>query len=512
MSSFQEGYKFFSKSAGAVGASVQGDNYVRSVEEEISKFAQAMAKELSGKHTEIDKAKGFAAEQWHAGTFNVNAALRGSSNRVQVVDSIRGQLGSPDIVGAAGDAGLKYYRTAKESAEQQAMSLFERYQKYAANARREGRTPAPYEEYKQKLSAMGDHDPLYGGQVRIIPKEQLKQAEAYLKRRISEEQGKRPELVEKYKDTLKLLQDRLSDHDGNESIPLSNADAEEIAKVAEVGKFDPKEFGISTKDLMNWEYIRTQSFQAGFSAAAITIALKTAPEIMIIIQQLIENGEVDSEQMKKTGRIVLSSGAEGFIRGMLASALTIACKSGLWGEALTAVSPAVMGGIVVFAMDAMKCSISVLIGKKDVKGFQHEIAEEAFSAIGAVTVGGTLSAVIPIPGLGYMIGSLIGSMMGSYVYRFATNTTAVDKIVADFQQQAKMLAQYAAELFQIDLDAFQKNVDTYSSIMDRVCEASDEKELNRALHSSYEILGISLPWKGEFSTFMKDKSQCLVFE
>lgn len=250
MNSFQEGYNFFSKSTGAIGASIQGDRYIQSVEQEISKFERAMADELGGKKILIDKAKGYAAEQWHAGTFNVNAALNNSSNRVHVADDIRGQLGSPDIVGAAGDAGLKYYKNAQKSADQQAMSLFERYKKYASEAKRDGRIPKSYEEYREKVPLLNDHDPLYGGQVRIIPKEQLKQAEMYLKHRILEEQGKRPELVKKYRDTLNLLQDRLKDCDGNESIPLSDADAKKIAGVAEEGKFDPRGFGISTKDLI----------------------------------------------------------------------------------------------------------------------------------------------------------------------------------------------------------------------------------------------------------------------
>lgn len=510
MSSFQEGYKYFSKSAGAIGASVQGDRFIQSVEKEILKFQQAMAKELSGKSTPIDKAKGFAAEQWHAGTFNVNAALNDSSNRVHVADNIRGQLGSPDIVGAAGDASLKYYKTAKATAEQQAKSLSERYNEYVANAKHNGRTPISREEYKGKLPSLNDHDPLYGGQVRIFPKEQLNQARTYLERRIKAEQGKRPELVEKYQDTLNLLQDRLKDHSGNESIPLSNSDAEKIAKVAEEGKFDPKEFGISAKDLMNWEYIKTQSLQAGLSAAAITIALRTAPEIIKIIQQLIDNNEVDPEQIKRTGRVALSSGVEGYIRGMLSAALTIACKAGLWGEALTAVSPTVVGGVVVFALDAIKGSFYVLIQKKGAEEFQREIAEEAFSAAGAMAVGDVLN--IAMPGLGYVVGSLIGSMMGSYLYRFMTNGTMVDKVVEDFRRQAKIFAQYAAELFQIDIEAFQNTVAQYGEITDRIYQARDEKELNGVLRSAHEILGISLPWKDEFNDFMQDKSQHLVFE
>lgn len=421
-------------------------------------------------------------------------------------------MGSPDIVGSAGDAGLKYYENAQKSAEQQAMSLFERYKKYEAQTKARGSTPISFDEYRQKKPLMDTHDPLYGGQVRVIPAEQLKQAETYLKRRILEEQVKRPELAEKYKDTLKLLQDRLKDCDGNESIPLSNADAERIAKVAEEGKFDPKEFGISTKDLMDWEYIKTQSLQAGLSAAAITVALRTAPEILKIIRQLIKTGEIDLEQLKKTGCIVLSSSAEGFIRGTLASAITIACKSGLWGEALVSVSPVAVGGIVVFAVDAIKGGFGVFIGKKDAKQFQREIAEEAFSATGAIILGSTLNGVIP--GIGYMVGSLLGSMLGSYVYRMATNKTMLDKIVEDFWQQAEMLEQYAAELFRIDLDDFQKITYTYRSIIDQVCMASSENELNTILKNVYKTLHIVLPWGDHtsFDEFMEDESAHLVFE
>lgn len=510
MSSFQEGYRYFSKNLGAVGASVQGSNYIQGVEQEISKLQQAMDRELGGKQTGIDQAKGFAAEQWHAGTFNINAALRGSSNRVRVANDIRGQLGSPDIVGAAGDAGLKYYGSAKDSAKQQAMSLWERYKKYADDANREGRIPEPYEEYRKKLPLLNDADPIYGGQVRIIPTEQLKQAEIFLKNKIAKEQMSRPEEVKRYQDALKLLQDRLKDNKGNESIPLSSDDAKKIAKVAEEGKFDPKEFGISTKDLMSREYIQAQSMQAGLSAAAITVALRTAPEIIKLIHQLIEKGEVDAEQLKETGIVALSSSAEGFIRGALSAAITISCKSGLWGEVLVSVSPVAVGGIVVFAVDAIKGGFSVFAGKKDARQYQREIAEEAFSATGAMLAGGVLNTFVP--GIGYMVGSLIGSMMGSYVYKFATNTTTVDRIVESFREQAKMFEEYAAKLFMVDLSAFQKTTWTYSSIMERVCSARNENELNKVLHSAYEILGISLPWKGEFDAFMQDKTQHLVFE
>ncbi len=509
MSLFQEGYEYFTKSTGSVGAAVRGGNYVRTIEEEISKFEKALNDELSGSGLAVDKAKGFAAEHWHAGTYNVNAALRGSANRAQVAVGDRGELGSPDIIGSAGDAGLKYCGTAKASAKEQAMSLFERYKKYESDAQRKGKNPISFDEYRQKKPFLEKDDPLYSSQLRIVPKEQLKEIETFLKQKIAEEGTKRPEQVKRYQDTLNMLQDRLKDSEGNESVPLSVKESEQIAQAAKEGNF---EYGISIKELMNLDYIRNQAFQAGISAAAISIALKTAPEIVKGIRYLLETGEIDKEQLKEAGWVALSGGAEGFLRGMISASITIVCKAGLLGETMKAVSPVWVSGVVVFAMDAVKGGINVLAGNKNGQELGQEMAREAFSTVGAMAVGSTLNTVVPVAG--YLVGSLLGSMLGSYMYHVVTKSTAIDDVVSHFQRQAKYLEQYAAVIFKIDLDAFQKLTHMFSSIVDNVCGAATEIELNLALRNAYTTLHISLPW-GEHESldaFMKDESAHLVFE
>ena len=60
-------------------------------------------------------------------------------------------------------------------------------------------------------------------------------------RKIAEEGSKRPEQVERYRETLKLLKDRISDNHGNESIPLSEEDAKKLAQLAKEGKINPEE-------------------------------------------------------------------------------------------------------------------------------------------------------------------------------------------------------------------------------------------------------------------------------
>lgn len=511
MGTFQEGYEYFSKSVGALKAGFGGKAYVDSINAEIEKLTKDL-NHMEGYKTAIDKLKGDAAEFWHGGTFNIDAAVKGSKNRA-IVDRSHG-LASPDVRLASGEQfGSKYDATAKKTAIEQAKSFFERYKKYEGDCKRNGITPPSYEEYLRKNgidpNSVTPYDPIYAGQYRLVATDQFKEIEKYLKEKIATEQAIRPEQAKRYQDALKMLKDKLEDVDGNKSIPLKKQEAEELARLAKEGNFDPADWGLTTETLVNWDYIKTQSIQAGLSAAAITVALKTAPEIIKGIRYLIETGEVDPEQLKKIGLTALSSSAEGFLRGMVSASITIACKAGLWGEALKAVSPTMVGGIVVFALDAAKGGFEVLVNKKDSQQFKEEMAEEAFSTIGAAVAGATFSTIIP--GIGYVVGSLIGSMLGSYTYHIVTKTTAADMTVSYFRHQAQLFEQYAAKLFAIDLDAFQDTTATYSSVVDQVCAAKDEKELNTVLKEVYRTLDLAFPWQGDFDTFMNGNGH-LVFE
>ena len=511
MGTFQEGYEYFSKSVGAFKAGFGGKTYVDSINAEIEKLTKDL-NYMKGYKTAIDKLKGDAAEFWHGGTFNIDAAVKGSKNRA-IVDRSHG-LASPDIRLASGEQfGSKYDATAKKTAIEQAKSFFERYKKYESDCKRSGITPPSYNEYLRKNGIDPDsvtpYDPIYAGQYRLVATEQFKEIEKYLKEKIATEQAIRPEQAKRYQDTLIMLKDKLEDAGGNKSIPLKKQEAEELARLAKEGNFDPTDWGLTTETLVNWDYIKTQSIQAGLSAAAITVALKTAPEIVKGIRHLIETGEVDPEHLKKIGLSALSGSAEGFLRGMVSASITIACKAGLFGGALKSVSPTMVGGIVVFALDSVKGSILVLAGKKEGQEFKQEIAEEAFSTVGAAVAGATLNTIIP--GVGYLVGALIGSMLGSYSYHIVTKTTTADQIVSYFRQQAKLYEQYAAKLFQIDLEAFQKITTTYTEVIEKICSAKNESELNHMLRKAYEILDLGFPWHGDFDTFMQGGDH-LVFE
>ena len=373
MDGFREGYEYFSKSAGSVQAAFAGEAYVDGIIQEINNLSENI-NQFKGFHTASNKLKGDIAEFWHSGTFNVDAAVKGSSSRSEVLRSHG--LGSIDIKVNDTDAyGSNMIIQLLKLLDSRPRPFYERYKEYVSTCERSGRTAPTFEEYIAKnadtLRENGidpekilAHDPLYGQQYRLVPSDQIEELRELLKEKIATESARRPELAERYQDTLDKLTDRVRDSEGNESIPLSNDDAKEIAELAKEGDFDPAEYGITTEELVKYEYVLKQAFQAGLSAATISMVLKVAPEIIKAIEYLIKNGELDEKQFQKIGFAALTGASEGFIRGSVSAAITTACKAGLWGEAMKSVNPSVIGVVTVITMDTMKNAFAVAAGKK----------------------------------------------------------------------------------------------------------------------------------------------------
>lgn len=121
-----------------------------------------------------------------------------------------------------------------------------------------------------------------------------------------------------------MLTDKIKDGKGTESVALTKEEAEQLARLAKEGKITDetlKELGISTEDLIKYEYVMKQAFKAGVSAATISMVLKVAPEIYKAISYLIKNGELDEKQFQKIGFAALQGGAEGFVRGSVSAAI-----------------------------------------------------------------------------------------------------------------------------------------------------------------------------------------------
>jgi hypothetical protein len=412
--SFFEGYNFFEKNIGTQLGANATNVYVNNVYTEILKLMKNL-NDFKGFQTGINQLKGNIAEFWHSGTFNINAVARGSTNRTFVLQS--NEFGSVDIGSNFGnDYGLKYYKTGVDSANQQAKSIFEKFKEYQAHGGKD--------DLNKFLSDRGFSDEdinsaIYSGQYRIIPKEQLEGTIKFLEQKIAKESITRPELVEKYSETLKMLKIKIEDSEGTESIPLSTDDAKKIAGLSKEGLIteeELKKLGVSTEDIIKFEYILKESFKAGLTAVKISLILKLAPEIYKAIKYLIDNGEIDINQFKKIGIDCLQAGSEAFLRGSIAATITGACKAGLWGESLKTINPTIIGILTVFTLDIIKNSFKVAQGKMSRQELANEMTKEMFVLSFSLGIGFLSQTFMNIPVFSFLIGNFIGSILGSFVY------------------------------------------------------------------------------------------------
>lgn len=289
----------------------------------------------------------------------------------------------------------------------------------------------------------------------------MKSAAKWLEDKIQTEGVKRPDQVKRYQDTLDLLRDRISDNEGNESIPLSKEDAEKLARLAKEGKFDAREFGVSAPELLNMEMLVKASLKAGLSAAVISLVLRVGPEIFKSVDYLIKNGEIDSERFKKVGFAAVTGASEGFIRGSVAAAITTCCKAGAVGTALKEINPGIIGTIVAVTMNTMKNAYQVSIGKKSRTELSTELVRDMLVSASSLALGAVGQVVLyELPVVGYMLGSFVGSVVGTFIYHagykaalsFCTETgvTLFGLVEQDYKLPDDIIKEMGLETFEFE--------------------------------------------------------------
>lgn len=456
----ESGYRYVEKTLAINIGSQMSGAYVEQVAREIRKFCDSF-NTFKGFDTNSSALKGDMAEYWHSGTFNINAILKNTNSRTFVNRSH--DFASPDISSNFNqNYGLKYYKTGIDSAKQQAKSIFERFKEYQSTGGNDSLETFLNKRGFDNLESILN-DPIYKGQVRIIPKDQLEKATAWLQRKIQEESIKRPEQVARYQETLNMLKDKIEDGKGTESIALSREDSERLAELAKKGNVSEetlKEFHISTEDLLSYEYVLQQAFKAGVSAATISMVLKVAPELFKAISHLIKHGELDEKQFQKLGFAALSGASEGFIRGSVAAAITTACKAGLWGTTLKNINPSVIGVVTVIAMNTMKNSFYVATGKMQSRELANELIHDMFVSTFSLVCGGVAQSIIEIPVLGFLLGSFTGSVIGSFAYNVGFNAilsfcidtgfTMFGLVKQDYTLPIEVMEEIGIDVFQYD--------------------------------------------------------------
>lgn len=463
--SIKDGWYFMSKILGADTMVQMGTNYDKYIPE-VSRAIDQLAENINknaGTAQDPSRLKGFIAEYWHAGTFNIDAAIKESSSKAFVEGS--NKHASVDVSTNFGqNYSMKYYGSGEKSAEQQAKNVFAAYNEYRRKSK--SASPLTFEEYLEKYGYSEKMEELlasvYVGQGRIIPADQWKSAISYLDTQIKIEASKtgpnRALVLANYRETLENLKTQIISDDGVASRPLKRDEAEAIAALCKEGIFDPADFGISLKELISDEYIVSQALQAGYTSAVLTLAMHLAPELFKAFDYLIRNGEIDLLQLKTVGVKSISATAEGFLRGSISAGITIACKAGKMGPALVSVNPHVVGAVTVLALDAVKSSLMVAMGKMTPKEMGVQLSKEIIISGFALTSGSIAQTLLPqLPVLGYTLGSFLGSIVASvsidicqkYVISYCVNTgfTLFGLVEQDYELPDDVLKEIGLEVF-----------------------------------------------------------------
>lgn len=421
---FQDGYKAGCSTIGSVVASNDAHEYIETIQQEIDNLTNNL-NAFNGFHTDANKLKGDVGEFWHSGTYNIRAAVEKTKLRTTVDRSH--DFGSPDITRNDGvKYGLKYYSTGEESAAAQAKSFFERYREYIAKS---GRNDLTFDEYLNEKKISPDtvlqHDPIYSGQVRIIPADQYEAAVDFLKRRIAKESVTRPELAAKYQDVLDNLATKIQSEHGVASYELTKEGAEQLAKLAKEGKVDLESYGISLEELIDFKHILKEGLQAATTAAIISFVLETAPEVYRCIDKLIREGELDENDLKNVGLNALKGGAKGFVRGFVSASLVTACRAGKFGVALKQVNPSLIAGLTVVLMGTLTDSFAVASGDMPASVMADNLIKNIIVTSSGVGMGILMQTYMAfIPGA-YLLGNFVGSAVANFVY-----TTTEDAILS----------------------------------------------------------------------------------
>lgn len=393
-SEMQLGWEFAANIAMADVAAHAGDAYVDAVEKAILELENSINNHAY-RGQDIAHFQGYVQEAWHAGTLNVNAVASGSQDLAHTLDS-HGKWSVDIALDSGREISAKSIATGAKSGIAQAA-------------------------YNPETGAAG-----YAGQDRLVPTDQLSEAKAEVLRRSLKNAETRPDVAAAYSETHGKLVDRITNNDGVESNTATRKELEQMAAAGKRQEFSAEEAGVSLKTSIPVDYVMEQAIKAGYTSAAITIAMQLAPEIYKAIDYLIKNGELNVNQLKALGPKAISAGAEGFLRGSVSYSLLIMCEQGRLGESFKGISPSLLGSVVAIVMQTVKNSILVAAGKMSPSqmgaAFVDSVVISGGYLLGA-HIGGMIGQALgfELPVIGYLLGSLVGTSF-AVIYNIGKKT------------------------------------------------------------------------------------------
>jgi hypothetical protein len=385
------------QAAAKVGRMISEINQANTIMGKISATAQNSA--IKG---------GFAAETFHAESFNLDAILKDKdvhaftdkfvntplSQNHQTHDIVVMKDGQ-QVLGAQ----LKYYKNADA-------------------------TQKAFRSSKDGVHRYEESDLFLG------PSDQIEGIKTSAHKATLKNQQTRPEVsraAEKVRDnTAGQL-----DAEGVQSTPLSKGDAEHLGTGSKTGKelHENIQNGYLNKATLQ------QSIRAAHSAAIITAVTAGCINSFQCIKQF-KDGEITAEQavLRILQDTVIAAGDSALKAGAATASVGMAARSlpGLFaGSAFqSSLATGAVAGTGICAVDAVQCIVLFAAGKMTLEELETRTGKNIFQT-GAAVVGASVGASIGT--LGGPVGALIGSLVGGMITSLAMNIALDNHVEKNFR-------------------------------------------------------------------------------
>ena len=495
---FDLGFTFVMDNFGSSFGRFASESWIENIDSEINRMCEAMLIEAERRpNTDVDHLQGWLNEIWHKHTYNINAKIHLSKNVASIPDASTFASVDNLIKDKHGNElarfSLKSDNSASASLDDQSKTPWEHYCEKRKTAERKGKGYQSFEEFLKKNKIINDERvnlSMYLDQGKVVDTEYLAQAkqmayEKYLEA-LAKSNGILTTAAKRYLEVYNTLTDVISDHKGNESIPLTHDQAIKLATAAKEAKIDKellKECNLDIDKLITPKDIAREAFSAGLTAATISLMISVVPVIISAVSKLIHDGSVTADDLKKYGLKSLTDSGRSFLNGTVTAAIVTCCKTGKFGEALVNANTMAIASLVTVSIGTIMSGLKCASGKISKSEMAREIIQMYTTSVFAFVGGSVLTCICHGFPLAYMLGSIIGSIVGGFIYK------AADHIILSFCKEHDCTFFGLVEqdyklpegvLNEIGLDEF-----GFEGIKFDIYEA-DKFECDKFSHDSYE--------------------------
>lgn len=351
---------------------------------------------------------GFAAETWHAESFNLDAILKDKEVRAFTDNFSNTPLAkndmTHDIVIMKGDeqllgVQLKYFKDADA-------------------------TQKAFRSSKNGVHQYQDSDLFLG------PSDQIEDIKLSAHKTVLKNQQTRPEVAQAAETVHKKTAGQI-DVDNVQSSTLSKREAEQVGTGSKTGTklHEKMQNGYLNKATVQ------QSMRAAGSAAVITTVIAGSINTFQYIKQA-RDGEISAEQaaLQILQNTAIAAGDSALKAGVASASVSIAARTlpGLFAGSVFKRSFANGGvaGAAVCAVDVVQCVVMFAAGKISLEELETRTGKNIFQT-GAGVTGAALGAAVGA--LGGPVGALVGSLVGGMITTLAMNIALDNHVEKNFR-------------------------------------------------------------------------------